>query len=91
MKNKRAVLYVRVSTEEQALDGYSIAGQVQNLMDYCRKNDFTVVEIYKDEGLSAKSTDRPALQLLLEDTKKISLICSSFGKSLDYHVVKLIF
>ncbi|MCH4825555.1 recombinase family protein [Planococcus halocryophilus] len=69
MNETKVALYVRVSTEEQATEGYSIAGQIQILRDYCNKNDFKVVKIYKDEGISGKSTERPSLQELLEDSK----------------------
>ncbi|MDQ1143422.1 DNA invertase Pin-like site-specific DNA recombinase [Bacillus sp. SORGH_AS 510] len=65
----KVALYVRVSTEEQAEEGYSINGQIKVLEDYCNKNNFQVVEIYKDEGISGKSTDRPALKELLRDSE----------------------
>ncbi|GGD02335.1 recombinase family protein [Pontibacillus salipaludis] len=63
----KAALYVRVSTEEQADDGYSIDGQIQSLKEYCTKMNHEIVEVYKDEGISAKSLNRPALQKMLRD------------------------
>lgn len=66
----RTVLYLRVSTNEQAQDGYSIRAQRAQLVDYCRVNDYEVVDIYIDEGFSAKDMKRPALKRLLDDAQK---------------------
>jgi len=65
----RVALYVRVSTEEQAKEGYSIYGQVKVLTEYCKLWGHTVVQVYKDEGISAKNTARPSLQKMLSDCK----------------------
>lgn len=63
-------IYARVSTEEQAVDGFSIQGQVNVLSDYCNMRNYKIVNIYKDEGISGKSIkDRPALNQLLHDSK----------------------
>ncbi len=64
----RVALYVRVSTEEQAEEGFSIDGQIKNLTDYCERNNYSIIDIYKDEGVSGKSIKgRTALNRLLED------------------------
>lgn len=65
----RVSLYIRVSTEEQATEGYSIRGQKTQLVDYCRVNEYEITKIYIDEGLSAKDTNRPELQQLLRDAE----------------------
>lgn len=65
----RVVIYIRVSTEEQALHGYSIAAQEERLIAYCKSQDWEVVKIYKDEGASAKDLERPQLQKLLYDMR----------------------
>jgi site-specific DNA recombinase len=65
----KVALYVRVSTEEQADEGFSINGQIKTLEDYCERNRYEVVKVYKDEGLSGKSMNRPALRELLKDCK----------------------
>ncbi|MEH7457264.1 recombinase family protein [Bacillus sp. JJ1127] len=65
----KVALYVRVSTEEQAEEGYSIEGQVKTLTDYCKGHKYDIYNTYKDEGFSGKSTNRPALQQLLNDCK----------------------
>lgn len=66
----RVVLYIRVSTTEQAEEGYSIRAQRTQLLDYCRVNDYEVVDIYIDDGYSAKDLNRPRLRNLLKDAQK---------------------
>lgn len=63
-------LYVRVSTEEQAEEGFSINGQINVLEEYCKKNNYKIIEIYKDEGISGKSIERPSLKKLLRDSEE---------------------
>lgn len=74
----RAGLYERVSTEEQALRGFSIETQIDNLTEYCEKNSLKIVDHYTDEGISGAKPPlkRPALHRLLEDVKagKIDII-----------------
>lgn len=55
---KRAVLYLRVSTQEQATEGYSLAAQEQNGKDYIKRMGYELVKVYADEGFSGKSTIR---------------------------------
>ena len=75
---KRAALYIRVSTEEQARYGYSIAEQEHDLTEYARANGYAVVDVYADEGASARKamSRRHALQRLLADVEagKIDVI-----------------
>lgn len=63
----RAALYIRVSTEEQAEHGVSIAAQRERLMAYCRVQGWDVAEVYIDDGYSGKDLDRPAMQRLIAD------------------------
>ena len=66
-----AALYVRVSTEEQAKHGYSLAAQEETLTNYCRALGYEVYKIYKDEGRSAKDMkNRPAMQELLKEAEQ---------------------
>jgi site-specific DNA recombinase len=60
-------LYVRVSTTEQALEGYSIAAQKERLFAYCTAQGWNNVKLYVDEGVSAKNDSRPELQRMLND------------------------
>lgn len=69
-------IYIRVSTQEQVQEGYSIAAQRERLTAYCNAQGWDDYKFYVDEGISAKNTNRPQLQLLLEHVKngKISVI-----------------
>ena len=63
-------IYLRVSTDEQAQEGYSIRGQEQKLKDYARIKDWFIYKIYVDEGISGKNiTERPAMNELIADVK----------------------
>jgi len=63
-------IYLRVSTEEQAQEGFSIRGQEQKLKDYAGIKDWSIYKIYADEGISGKNiTERPAMNELIADIK----------------------
>ena len=51
---KRAGLYIRVSTDEQARHGFSLGEQRHTLEEYAARNGFTIVDTYADEGASAR-------------------------------------
>ena len=75
---RRVGLYVRVSTEEQALRGFSIDAQIDALKEYCKKKGLKIVDIYSDEGTSGAKPPlkRPELKRLLDDVEagKIDMI-----------------
>ena len=60
------VAYCRVSTEDQAEEGFSIDGQIAKLTDYARLHDLGEPLVVTDPGASGKNLDRPGLQRLLE-------------------------
>jgi len=61
-------IYVRVSTEEQAKEGYSIRAQEQKLKDYARVKDWQIYDVYIDEGISGKNISaRPEINRLITD------------------------
>lgn len=61
---------MRVSTEEQAKDGFSINAQKEKLKAYCKANDWEIVDYYVDDGISGKNIKgRPEVLRLLEDVK----------------------
>src|SRR3989344_4024888 len=73
----KAAVYIRVSTEEQAKQGFSLAAQEDALRSYASALGYQVFNIYRDEGKSAKDMkNRPALQSLLKDAqeKKINAV-----------------
>ena len=45
---KRAALYIRVSTQEQAQEGYSVGEQKERLIAYCKAHDWVIADIYVD-------------------------------------------
>ena len=65
----KVAIYVRVSTQEQAQEGYSIDAQTERLQAYCRAKDWTVFGVYTDAGYSGSNTKRPDLQRLLTDVR----------------------
>jgi len=69
MKEKKAFLYIRVSTDEQADKGYSLRHQEERLRSYCQFQNIEVVGLYNDDH-SAKTFKRPAFQQLLTFLKK---------------------
>ncbi len=64
---KRAVIYVRVSTTEQAQGGYSIEAQLEACRRYAREQGWIVVREYRDAGESATTAARPQLRQMLTD------------------------
>lgn len=65
----KVIIYVRVSTQEQAREGYSIAEQLERLNKYCDAMDWTIVETFVDPGYSGGSLDRPALKEMIKYIK----------------------
>jgi DNA invertase Pin-like site-specific DNA recombinase len=73
---ERVVGYIRVSTQGQVKDGYSIAYQEEEIKSFCTRHNLELLDIYKDEGISGAKVDeddliieRESLQELLSDLK----------------------
>ena len=49
---KKVIGYIRVSTEYQKLKENSINNQIKSINEYCNRNDFDLVEIFEDNGIS---------------------------------------
>ena len=70
-EKKIAGIYIRVSTEDQAREGFSLGEQKEKLMELCKFKGYEVYEIYEDAGISAKDIKhRPAFQKMLNDIKE---------------------
>lgn len=69
-KAEEVALYVRVSTEEQAINGDSLRTQREELTKYALANGFHIYNIYEDDGFSATNLKRPALQRMLKDVEQ---------------------
>ncbi len=70
-------LYMRVSTEDQAREGFSLPEQKERLEAYCKFKGFVIKDYYTDAGISAKTGNyRPEFERLKEDikSKKINII-----------------
>ena len=66
---KRAVLYTRVSTDEQAEKGFSLRFQQQQLEHYCTQKGYTIVQHFEEDYSAKNFTARPSFQKLLRYTK----------------------
>lgn len=65
----KAALYIRVSTEEQGLEGFSIPAQLNSLTKYCRDNNLEIIKTYIDE-CSGKNDKRPQFQQMIKDANR---------------------
>ena len=62
-ERKVAGIYIRVSTEDQAREGFSLGEQEEKLKQLCEYKDYKIYKVYKDAGISAKDMEhRPAFQ-----------------------------
>ena len=66
---RKIAIYTRVSTEDQAKEGYSLEVQREYLESFAKRESYEVFKVYCDDGVSAYSTRREALQQLLADAK----------------------
>lgn len=72
MNNERkiAAVYIRVSTEDQAREGFSLGEQKEKLLQLCAFKEYEVFKVYEDAGISAKDMEhRPAFQEMLQDMR----------------------
>ena len=72
MKEERKIagIYIRVSTEDQAREGFRIAEQKEKLLQLCKFKEYEAFKVYEDVGISAKNIkNRPAFQEMLADMK----------------------
>ena len=73
MKNKeiRAAIYIRVSTLDQAREGYSLEAQENTLRKWCSEKKYIVYDLYADRGISGKDFDhRPDMLRLMRDARE---------------------
>jgi site-specific DNA recombinase len=88
---KRVILYARVSTDEQARSGYSLAQQLEALREYAVREGYQVVEEVEDPGYSGASLERPGLDRVrdLVAAGGVSLVLAQdrdrFGREPAYH------
>jgi len=78
-QNKKVAIYCRVSTTEQAEEGYSIKEQERLIREYCVNQEYEVYKVFSDAGISGKDIrHRPVIQQLLKDAtdKKFDMVMS---------------
>ena len=69
-EKKIAGLYIRVSTEDQAREGFSLPEQEKRLRAMCEYKGYEIYKLYKDAGISAKDMNRSAFEELLQDIRE---------------------
>ena len=79
---KQAIGYVRVSTEQQADEGVSLEAQKVKIRAWCELNDYELVGVYEDAGISGKNmTKRPGLNEALDNAgKDMALVVHSLSR-----------
>ncbi|MCJ7571712.1 MAG: recombinase family protein [Candidatus Thermoplasmatota archaeon] len=69
-KITRAAIYTRVSTEDQAKEGFSLDAQLEKLKSYCKARDWEIAGEYIDDGYSGRYVKRPAYNRMMEEISK---------------------
>lgn len=69
-KKNKAAIYVRVSTQGQVDEGYSLEEQIDLLTNYCNMKKWTIHDVYVDPGISGKNMHRPEIERLTRDAKR---------------------
>lgn len=67
---KRVFVYLRVSTREQADEGYSLKEQEDRLRKYCEAMDWILVRVFIDPGYTGSNMERPALEEMIKEIEK---------------------
>jgi site-specific DNA recombinase len=80
-RQRGAVIYVRVSTDEQAHGPLNLVNQENRCRTYCRQNGLSVAGVFTDPGESARSTDRPEFQRMLA-------FCKSHRRDVGFVVIQ---
>lgn len=70
----RVALYTRVSTEEQAKEGFSLPAQAERLRAFAAAKQWTIVQEYVDAGYSGRDTKRPGYKALMADKDRWDML-----------------
>ena len=74
VKNLRSAIYTRVSTEDQAKEGFSLDAQLDKLRSYCKARDWSIAGEYIDDGYSGRNVKRPAYSKMLYEMDKWDIL-----------------
>ena len=72
---KKVIGYIRVSSEYQKLKENSINNQIKSINEYCNRNDFDLVEIFEDNGISGLISNRIGLTEMIDKIKSENIDC----------------
>ena len=70
----RAAIYTRVSTEDQAKEGFSLDAQLDKLRSYCKARDWIVADEYIDDGYSGRNVKRPAYNRMMSEMNRWDIL-----------------
>jgi site-specific DNA recombinase len=70
----KTALYIRVSTDEQSKEGYSLDAQKDKLEAFCFSQEWEIKKIYREEGQSAKNINRPQLKQLMKELTSYDVV-----------------
>jgi len=70
----KVAIYTRVSTEDQAKEGFSLDAQLDKLRSYCKARDWIVAGEYIDDGYSGRNLKRPAYSRMMEEMDRWDLL-----------------
>lgn len=70
----KVAIYLRVSTTEQAKEGYSLSAQLERLRNFCKAREWEVVKEYVDDGHSGRNIKRPAYQKMMVEKDEWDMI-----------------
>ena len=73
-KSVKVAIYTRVSTEDQAKEGFSLNAQLDKLRSYCKARDWEISAEYVDDGYSGRNVKRPAYSKMMAEMDKWDLI-----------------
>lgn len=80
---KRALIYTRVSTQEQASEGQSLEVQEKLCRDFASNNDLIVTNVYIDAGKSGSDPNRPGLKAAIEECKQTNSVYAIIMQDID--------
>ena len=74
----KVAIYARVSTSEQANEGWSIPEQIDRLSKYCESQRWDIYDTYVDAGFTGTNLKRPELQRLISDIDQIDKVVDMY-------------
>lgn len=84
MNKVKAAIYIRVSTIDQAIDGFSLEAQTKKANAYCEYKDYSIYEIYTDTSSGKNTVNRPAFNKMIADMK-----ARKFSKIIAYKIDRI--